>query len=123
MSGVILIYCIGKRIYLSLLSHKTQDNGAGKIIQYSFPNIDDIHFEAKLLSELKKYVKQIAFPEHSDAHTVTEIGTYLFNSEILETGLKLEKSIYTGIPLEKKDRNAIISSVEKYLNNKGLLPE
>jgi hypothetical protein len=123
MSWVILIYFIWKRIYIYLHSQKTQDKWVWKIIQYSFPNIDDIDFEARLLSELKKYIKQIAFPEHSDAHTVTEIWTYLFNSEIIEIWLKLERSIYTGIPLEKKDRKVIISSVEKYLNNNWLLPE
>ena len=78
--------------------------------------IEDDKFEIQTLSELKKIIGYFYTPKHTSAHTVKEIGTYLFDSEIVEVGRKLETSIYTGISLSRKEREDIHTIIKGFLS-------
>ncbi len=76
----------------------------------------DREFALKTLGKLKELIGYFYAPEHSDSHTVKEIGKYLFDSSLIETANRLEYSIYTWKPLRNEECKEINNTIEVFLS-------
>jgi hypothetical protein len=55
-------------------------------------------------------------PQHTVSHTVTEIGNYLFESDLIKIAHELEEAIYQGVPLNQERREKINEALPRCLS-------
>ena len=77
------IFCVGWLVNY-LASHRRIKPKKTALPEYTIIDPEDTEFAPKTLKQLKGFIALISTPEHSDAHTVREIGKYLFDSPIME---------------------------------------
>ena len=63
-----------------------------EVFHYTKP--EDPDYERKTLTELKHVLANLYTPNHTESHTVKEIGQYVFDSELIELAGRLEEVIY-----------------------------
>lgn len=82
-----------------------------KKVPFVFQDPEDPEYERNTLHSLKQILANLYTPNHTESHTVKEIGQYVFDSELIELAKKLETAIYqwtTLTPTERKSHNDAI---------------
>ncbi len=81
----------------------------------SFFTSDDREYALKTLAELKRMIEYFYIPQKTHAHTIHEIWTYLFDSNIMEIWRRLEESIYLSKPLTKEASEEINKKIRLFI--------
>ncbi len=99
---------------------KPRNSAPPKVKESGFPEVvyhepRDPAFAQKTLESLKETIAYFYRPEKTYAHTVHEIGTYLFDSDITSLAGKLEESIYLGKPLSEDENKDINTKIRAFI--------
>lgn len=113
---VCLFIVIVHSLFYTYIIQKKKKNEGTNLPIFNLINPRENNFELKTLTELKKLIWYYYAPNHSDAHTVSEIGKYLFDSQLIETAQKLEVAIYKNEKLSEDERNIINISIQRFLD-------
>lgn len=118
-TDIILFLCIGIFWYYfgKYISNRLNDREKQPIKKRPIFHPRDIQsasYESDTLKELKWMIEFFYNPKNTSSHTVKEIGTYLFESDILKIANILESSIYQWIPLRADIRREINTSIERF---------
>jgi hypothetical protein len=96
--------------------HKVVKIWRMSIPEYAPIDPEDSEFALKTLGKLKELIWYFYAPEHSDTHTVREIGKYLFDSSLIETASRLEHAIYTWKKLSNDECKKINITIKDFIN-------
>lgn len=116
---LVLFLCIFFSLIIFLI-RKPRKARETKNMNPNFPHMTycdpkEREFALKTLDSLKSIIGYFYTPEKTHAHTVHEIGTYLFDSEIMTLASKLEASIYLGKPLEERECHDINTQIQVFI--------